>query len=382
VNILNKNSVIDLIYSIKNSSLLLLLLIFPYHLYDKSMKIYIFPIIIISFGIFYYISYVMSRNIIEILKKNSVLLGGIIFSLILPLIFYVDNYFILFVLAAVLAFSASLIDYWSNMYRKRHNMAYVYTGIVLGGIFAGIHFVDLKIIYIVIILSSLLVIFSVIFNLFTYQNVNYKKTLLTKKIKRYIISIGDIRRIRNGWALFSAIIINSLLYMSVATILIAFPLLVIEIHAISIIYEFICISSISFFTIFLGSLLKSRLFQGISFIAIFPLLILIGFIISIKNVSANLSLSLLFIPLVTFMVPGYRKYISRKFPGSEIYYVNKFANFFTGIFIMSVPFIMLFLIGFPVYAVIIELAASMIALILCLKFINYPEIVFPRKHKN
>ncbi|MEM4834741.1 MAG: hypothetical protein QXS49_01515, partial [Ferroplasma sp.] len=316
------------------------------------MKIYIFPIIIISFGIFYYISYVLSRNIIEILKKNSVLLGGIIFSLIFPLIFYVDNYFILFVLAAILAFSASLIDYWSNMYRKIHNMAYVYTGIVLGGIFAGIHFMDLKIIYIVIILSSLLVIFSVIFNLFTYQNVNYKKTLLAKKIKRYIISIGDIRRIRNGWALFSAIIINSLLYMSVAIILIAFPLLVIKIHAISILYEFICISSISFFTIFLGSLLKSRLFQGISFIAIFPLLILIGFIISIKNVSANLSLSLLFIPLVTFMVPGYRKYISRKFPGSEIYYVNKFANFFTGIFIMSVPFIMLFLIGFPVYAVI------------------------------
>ena len=39
---------------------------------------------------------------------------------------------------------------------------------------------------------------------------------LQRKIKRYIISIGDIRRIRNGWALFSAIIINSLLYMSVA----------------------------------------------------------------------------------------------------------------------------------------------------------------------
>lgn len=382
MSVLSKDSVIDLIYSIKNSSLLFLLLIFPLYLHDKSMKLYIFPAVIISFGIFYYISYVISRNIIEVLKKNSVLMGGIIFSIVLPLTLYTSSYFMLLALIAILAFAGSIIDNWNNTYRKIHYMTYAYTGITLVGIFAAIRFLDLKIVYIILILSILIAIFSVIFILFTYKNVNYKKTLLTKKIKRYIISIGDIKRVRNGWAMIYTIIINSLLYVSVAIILVAFPLLALKIQDISIIYKLIGISAISFFTVFLGSLIKSRIIYAISFISVFPLLLLIGFIISIKNSPAELNLSLIIIPFVTFMVPGYRKYISSKFPGSEIYYVNKFTNFFSGIFIISVPFIILFFIGFPAYAIIIELVASIIALIMCLKFINYPEIVPPRKHKN
>jgi len=382
VSVLNRNSVIDLIYSIKNASLLFLLLIFPLHLHDNSMKLYIFPAIIISFGVFYYISYVVSRNIIEILKKNSVLMGGIIFSIVLPLTLYINSYFIILALIAILAFAGSIIDNWNNTYRKIHHIVYAYTGIALVGIFAAIRFVDLKIMYTILILSILIAIFSVIFVLFTYKNVNYKKTLLSKKIKRYIISIGDIKRIRNGWALLYIIIINSLLYVSVAIILVAFPLLALKIQDVSIIYKLIGISAISFFSVFLGSLIQSRIVQAISFVSIFPLLLLIGFIISIKNSTTELNLSLIIMPFVTFMVPGYRKYISRKFPGSEIYYVNKFTNFFSGIFIISVPFIILVFIGFPSYVIIIELVASIIALIICLKFVNYPEIVPPRKHKN
>ena len=382
VNILNKNSVIDLIYSIKNASLLFLFILFPYHLYNNSMKLYIFPAIIISFEIIYYLSYIMSRNIIELVKKYSVFLGGAIFAIIMPFILYIRSYLILVVMIAILAFGGSIIDNWNNTYRRGNNITNVYTGIALAGIFATIYFIHLNSIYIIFILSVLLGIFSIIYILFTHQNINYKKTVLTKKLKRYIVSIGDIKRVRNGLELLYTIFINSLLYMAIALILITIPLLAVKAGDINLIYRFVVISTASFFTVFLGSMVKSKTFQGISFVSIFPLLIVIGFLISIKNTPLDLNISILFIPAVAFLVPGYRTYITRKFPGSEKYYVNKFTNFFSGIFLITVPFIILTFIGFPMYAIIVELLASLIALIMCLKFINYPEIIPPAKYKN
>jgi hypothetical protein len=324
----------------------------------------------------------MSRNVLEMLKKQSVLLGGLVFSAGVLIMFYVNSYLILLILAAILAFGSSIIDCWNNTYRKGKDIVYIYTGIILIIIFTVFHFTGIKLVDIIMILSAAVILLSLISILFDYQNINYKKTGLTKKIKRYIISISDIRRIRNGWALFYVIIINGLLYMSVAIVLIVFPLLIIQIRDVVVIYEFVGISAISFFTIFLGNRINARIFQGISFISIFPMLMLIGFAISIKNTPSNLTISLLPIPLVTLFVPGYRKYLARKFPRSEIYYVNKFTNFFTGIFIISVPFIVLGLISVPVYVITIELIGSVLALITCLKFTNYPEIVRPKKHKN
>ncbi|WP_337860696.1 hypothetical protein [Ferroplasma sp.] len=321
----------------------------------------------------------MSKNIRDFFRKNSVLVGGIVFSVIMPIIFYSDNNILFLILAAVLGFGSSIIDYWESTYRKIGNIQYVYTGIAMVVIFAALYFTDIKKIYIIFALSASLIVFSIIFTLLTYQNTNYKKTLLIKKLKRYIISIGDIKRVRNSYALFYAISVNSFLYISVAIILISFPLIAIKLHAVNIIYDLIGISGISFFTIFLGNLIKSRLFHEISFVSIFSLFLLIGFIISIKDTQKDLTFAILFIPLITFMVPGYRKYISSKFPRSEIYYVNKFASFFSGISIILVPVIILVFIGFPLYAIIFELIASMIALMMCLKFINYPEIVSPRK---
>jgi hypothetical protein len=355
-----------------------MLLIFPFYLYSHSIRVYIFPEIIISFVAFYYISYVISRNISDILRKNSVLAGGLIFSISMVLIFYSNNYLIFLIISAFLGFSSAIIDYWDATYRKINNNPYIYTGITMVVIFVALYF-TIKIIYIILALFIFLVFFSAAFTMFTYQNTNFKKTLLIKKLKRYIISVGDIKRVRNSHALFYAILVNSLLYISIAIILISFPLLAVRLHAIKIVYGMIGVSAISFFTMFLGSLLKSRISRGISFVSIFPIFIIIGFAISIKDAPKNLIYGILFIPIITFMIPGYRSYISSRFPRSEIYYVNKFANFFSGISIVLVPVITLAMIGFPQYIIIVELIASMVALLICLKFINYPEIVPPRK---
>jgi hypothetical protein len=115
---------------------------------------------------------------------------------------------------------------------------------------------------------------------------------------------------------------------------------------------------------------------------VFPFLLVMGFIISIKNTEFNLTTGFLMFPAVGLFFPGYRRYFARKFPGSEIYYANKFANFFSWAFILPVPLILLEFLNMPVYTIVMELIASMAGLIMVLKFTNYPEIIWTKKHKN
>ncbi|WMT52820.1 hypothetical protein [Ferroplasma acidiphilum] len=64
----------------------------------------------------------MSRNIIELVKKYSVFLGGAIFAIIMPFILYIRSYLILVVMIAILAFGGSIIDNWNNTYRRGNNI--------------------------------------------------------------------------------------------------------------------------------------------------------------------------------------------------------------------------------------------------------------------
>ncbi len=200
-------------------------------------------------------------------------------------------------------------------------------------------------------------------------------------MKRYVISITDVKRIRDVWTMLYAILINVLLFVSIGIILITVPVLVLNKNSDFVVFTFLEIVGVSFFALFIGSIINTRIYYSISFTAIFPLLLLMGFMISIKNTGVNLLDGFLILPAIALFFPGYRKYFTRKFPGSEIYYVYKFANFFSWIFILSVPFILLKFIAIPVYTIIIELTASMIGLILTLKFTNYPEIVWNKNVK-
>ena len=251
----------------------------------------------------------------------------------------------------------------------------------MGTVLVSEYFVKIRIIYIFSVLAIAITIFSILSQLSGNMNINYRKTTIVKKLKRYVISITDIKRIRNMWTMVYAILINILIFISIGIILITVPVLALNKNIDFMVFRFLEIVAVSFFALFVGSIINARIYYSISFTAIFPLLLLMGFIISIKNTEINLLDGFSILPAIALFFPGYRKYFTRKFPGSEIYYVNKFANFFSWIFILPVPFILLKFITIPIYTIIIEVTASMIGLILTLKFTNYPEIVWNKNVK-
>ena len=345
------------------------------------MKLYIFPLVLICFGVVYYVSYLISGSLIEILRKRSILLAGIVFSIGIVPIFYTRSLILIFILTAMISIGSSIIDYNRNGRSLKEARSYLYTSAIMGIVLISEYFVKIRIIYVFSVLAIVITIFSILSQLSGNMNINYRKTTIIKKLKRYVISITDIKRIKNMWTMLYAISINVLIFISIGIILITVPVLVLNKNSDFMIFRFLEIVAVSFFALFVGSIINARIYYGISFTAIFPLLLLIGFIISIKNTGVNLFNGFLILPAIALFFPGYRKYFTRKFPGSEIYYVYKFANFFSWIFILPVPFILLKFITIPIYTIIIELTASMIGLILTLKFTNYPEIVWNKNVK-
>ncbi|WMT51574.1 MAG: hypothetical protein RE471_01520 [Ferroplasma sp.] len=318
----------------------------------------------------------------QLLGKGSVLLAGIIIMPAIIFIFYTRALPVFLIMTIMLSLGSAIIDYSRSGHGGNETRSYLYSAFIIGVVFLAEHYSVLKIIYIFYIIAGLIMAFSLAFYLSGHMEINYRKTTLIKKLKRYIISLGDIRRVRNGWTLMYAIMINVLLFISVAIALVTVPLLALGHGGSATINAFLGIAALSFLAISLGSSINSRVFSGISFLAIFPFLLIMGFLISIKNTEFNLITGFLMFPAVALFFPGYRKYFTRKFPGSEIYYANKFANFFSWIFILPVPFIVLEFLRIPVYTIVIELIASMAGLIMILKFTNYPEIIWTKKHKN
>ncbi len=372
----------DIINSLKNSVLLVLLFLLPLHINLESMKIFIYPVLLICFGVVYFISYIMSGAILQLLGNASVLLAGIFLAPAIIMIFYTKDLYIFLTLTAMLSLGSAIIDYSRSGHGVNETRSYLYSGSIIGLVFLAEHYIALRIIYVFYIMAVLIIAFSLAFYLSGHMEINYRKTTLIKKLKRYIISLSDIKRIRNGWTLLYAIMINVVLFISIAIVLLTVPVLALSNGGITTIYIFLGIASLSFLAISLGSAINSRVFSGISFVAVFPFLLVMGFLISIKNTEFNLTTGFLMFPAVALFFPGYRKYFTRKFPGSEIYYANKFANFFSWVFILPMPFILLEFLHIPVYTVIIELIASMAGLIMVLKFTNYPEIIWTKKHKN
>ena len=345
------------------------------------MKLYIFPLVLVCFGVVYYITYLISGSLIEILGKRSVLLAGIFFSIGIMPILYTRDFILIIVLTAIISMGSSIIDYSRNGRSLKETRSYLYTSAIMGTVLVSEYFVKIRIIYIFSVLAIAITIFSILSQLSGNMNINYRKTTIVKKLKRYVISITDIKRIRNMWTMVYAILINILIFISIGIILITVPVLALNKNIDFMVFRFLEIVAVSFFALFVGSIINARIYYSISFTAIFPLLLLMGFIISIKNTEINLLDGVLILPAIALFFPGYRKYFTRKFPGSEIYYVYKFANFFSWIFILPVPFILLKFITIPIYTIIIEVTASMIGLILTLKFTNYPEIVWNKNVK-
>ena len=372
----------DIINSLKNSLLLVLLFLLPLHIKLEFIKIYIFPLLLIYFGIIYYLSYIAAGNILQLLEKRLMILAGAMVGIAGAFIFSVYYLSLILALTAILAFGSSMIDYSRSGRAIMETRSYMYTGLLIGIIFVSEYFSVIKIEYVFYSIAVAIIIFSAIFQLSSHIKISYRKTTIIKKFKRYVISISDIRRIRNGWALLYAILLNVLVFTSIAIVLVTVPVLSLNDDGNLIIYRLLGIAAISFLCLFLGSIINSKIYYSIAFVGIFPFLLLMGFIISIKNTEFNLITGFLMFPAIALFFPGYRKYFSIKFPGSEIYYVNKFANFLSWVFILPVPLILLKFISVPVYVFIPELIASMAGLILALKFTNYPEIISGKKHKN
>ena len=165
----------DIINSLKNSMLILLLFLFPFYIYSESMKLYIFPLVLVCFGVVYYISYLISGSLIEILGKRSVLLAGIFFSIGIMPILYTRDFILIIVLTAIISMGSSIIDYSRNGRSLKETRSYLYTSAIMGTVLVSEYFVKIRIIYIFSVLAIAITIFSILSQLSGNMNINYRK---------------------------------------------------------------------------------------------------------------------------------------------------------------------------------------------------------------
>ena len=139
--------------------------------------------------------------------------------------------------------------------------------------------------------------------------------------------------------------------------------------------KFFTIMLISFFTYFIGILIKNNYYYLLSFFGMNIFILLFIFIITIKGNINFLYYGLLLVPVIAFLMPGYYRYRNRKFMFSEAYYINKFVNFFSMFFIIISPLTGLYFYNKPRIVLTLSMLPMLIVIILALKFINYPDVI-------
>ncbi len=379
MNNVNRGSVIDsLIYSLKNMFLIYIIITLPFYFTLNLISMYNYAMIIFIFIVSYYICYVFSKSIIETLNNTGGNLIGTFSMSVSILLLLLKNYNIIFIIFPVLlAFSSSIIDNSikiKNIDKSISNLFMVlyFAVLVTVIIFFGNMF---KLIYISFIL--ILIAVGIISIIYEKNSMEYKKVTLNKRLKMYIISLSDIHRIKNLNALIIIILINSLLYMSVIMVFTFVSVLAVKyIYNYNIFIEkFFTIMLISFFTYFIGILIKNNYYYLLSFFGMNIFILLFIFIITIKGNINFLYYGLLLVPVIAFLMPGYYRYRNRKFMFSEAYYINKFVNFFSMFFIIISPLTGLYFYNKPRIVLTLSMLPMLIVIILALKFINYPDVI-------
>ncbi len=379
MNNVNRGSVIDsLIYSLKNMFLIYIIITLPFYFTLNLISMYNYAMIIFIFIVSYYICYVFSKSIIETLNNTGGNLIGTFSMSVSILLLLLKNYNIIFIIFPVLlSFSSSIIDNSikiKNIDKSISNLFMVlyFAVLVTVIIFFGNMF---KLIYISFIL--ILIAVGIISIIYEKNSMEYKKVTLNKRLKMYIISLSDIHRIKNLNALIIIILINSLLYMSVIMVFTFVSVLAVKyIYNYNIFIEkFFTIMLISFFTYFIGILIKNNYYYLLSFFGMNIFILLFIFIITIKGNINFLYYGLLLVPVIAFLMPGYYRYRNRKFMFSEAYYINKFVNFFSMFFIIISPLTGLYFYNKPRIVLTLSMLPMLIVIILALKFINYPDVI-------
>ncbi len=379
MNNVNRGSVIDLlIYSLKNMFLIYIIITLPFYFTLNLINMYNYAMIIFIFIVSYYICYVFSKSIIETLNNTGGNLIGTFSMSVSILLLLLKNYNIIFIIFPVLlSFSSSIIDNSikiKNINKSISNLFMVlyFAVLVTGIIFFGNVF---KLIYSSFIL--ILITVGIISIIYEKNSIGYKKVTLNKRLKMYIISLSDIHRIKNLNALIIIILINSLLYMSVIMVFTFVPVLAVKyIYNYTIFIErFFTIMLISFFTYFIGILIKNNYYYLLSFFGMNIFILLFIFIITIRGNINFLYYGLLLVPVIAFLMPGYYRYRNRKFMFSEAYYINKFVNFFSMFFIIISPLTGLYFYNKPRIVLTLSMLPMLIVIILALKFINYPDVI-------
>ncbi len=387
VSKVNSTNIDSIIYSFKNMVLIYVIITLPFYFTLNSINIYNYAIIIFIFIISYYILYIFSKSIVEATNAGSNLVWMLLMSISL-LLLLLKSYNITFIIFPVLlSFSSSIIDNSIKIRNETGNIgnlliALYFVLIVVFMIFFGALF---KLIYISFILIT--IILGIISIVYDNSTIEYKKVGLNRRLGSYIISLSDMRRIKNLNVLIIIILINSLLYVSLIMVFTFVPVLAISYNVnynAFIIYLFI-ILLISFLAYFAGMLIKNDYYYLISFLGMHVFILLFIFIITILNNFNFLYYGLFLIPVIAFLMPGYYKYKNKKFMLSEIYYINKFVNFFGMFFIIISPLTGVYFYDKPRIVLTIAMLPMFVIIILSLKFINYPDVIHiisKTKYKN
>jgi len=337
VTLNNGNNIDSIIYSFKNMILVYIIITLPFYFVLNSISIYYYALAIFIFILSYYLFYIFSKTVVEFLSSGVNFIGMVLMAIsILLLLLKYDIVFIIF--PVLLSFSSSIIDNSIKIRNRIRNTNNLFTVlyfllIIVFILFFGTRF---ELIYISFILISIALGIISIF----YDNdiVEYKKVTLNKRLRFYIISLNDIRRIKNLNALLIIILINSLIYLSIIMVFTFIPVLAIHYGNYNkFILKFFIIILISFFAYFTGFLIKNNFYYVVSFFGVPVFILSIIFIITVKNNFDYLYYGLFLIPVIALFIPGYYKYRNKKFMLSEVYYINKFVNFFSMFFIIIAP---------------------------------------------
>ncbi len=379
------NNIDSIIYSFKNVLLIYIIITLPFYFVLNSISIYYYALAIFIFILSYYLFYIFSKTMVEFLSSGINFIGMVLMAISL-LLLLLKSYDIVFIIFPVLlSFSSSIIDNSIKIRNRIRNinnlfMILYFLLIIVFILFFGIRF---ELIYISFILISIALGIISIF----YDNniIEYKKVTLNKRLRFYIVSLSDIRRIKNLNILLIMILINSLIYLSIITVFTFIPVLAIHYGNYNkFIVKFLIIILISFFAYFIGALIKNNFYYIVSFFGVPVFILSIIFIITVKNNFDYLYYGLFLIPVIALFIPGYYKYRNKKFMLSEVYYINKFVNFFSMFFIIIAPLTGLYFYNKPRIVISIAMFPIFIVIILSLKFINYSNVIhiITKKHKN
>jgi len=386
VTVLNNGNNIDsIIYSFKNMLLIYIIITLPFYFVLNSINVYYYALAIFIFILSYYLFYIFSKTIVEFLSSGINFIGMVLMAIsILLLLLKYDVAFIIF--PVLLSFSSSIIDNSIKIRNRIRNinnlfMILYFLLIIVFILFFGIRF---ELVYISFILISIAL--GIISIFFDNNIIEYKKVTLNKRLRFYIVSLSDIHRIKNLNALLIMILINSLIYLSIIMVFTFIPVLAIHYGNSynKFIVKFLIIISISFFAYFAGSLIKNNFYYIVSFFSVPVFILSIIFIITLKNNFDYLYYGLFLIPLIALFMPGYYKYKNKKFMLSEVYYINKFINFFSMFFIIIAPLTGLYFYDRPRIVISVAIFPMFIVIVLSLKFINYSNVIhiITKKHKN